>query len=197
MTTETIQFRRGIEAQRSTVVFLPGEPAWTTDLKQLWIGDGVTTGGILIANSTGNSSGNNYNFSGLGTVSVQTSGNNVYISGSGNAPSVNNYFTGLRMSITGNQNITDGLGLNQGYRTNRINLFSGNYTGTISLMSGNAFAGGVLKYILYGSGVNPTVIFKDQATNNTLAIQSGLSGTINTLLEFGNDGTQWLLDSWI
>jgi hypothetical protein len=43
-----LKLRRGTDAERSTVVFADGEPVWTTDKKQLWEGDGITAGGILI-----------------------------------------------------------------------------------------------------------------------------------------------------
>ncbi|MFZ2643474.1 MAG: hypothetical protein WA117_20955 [Verrucomicrobiia bacterium] len=44
-----ITFRRGTEAQRPTVTFSNAEPAWVTDSKRLYIGDGVTAGGIPVA----------------------------------------------------------------------------------------------------------------------------------------------------
>ena len=47
MPTE-ITFRRGTNAQRVGVVLANGEPAWTTDTKRLYIGDGTTSGGVFI-----------------------------------------------------------------------------------------------------------------------------------------------------
>lgn len=43
------QFRKGTAAQIAGVVLAAGEPAWATDTKQLFIGDGVTSGGNLVA----------------------------------------------------------------------------------------------------------------------------------------------------
>jgi hypothetical protein len=48
-----IRIRRGTDAQRSITTFLDGEIIWTTDLKEFWVGDGVTVGGILIGPSAG------------------------------------------------------------------------------------------------------------------------------------------------
>ncbi len=48
---DKIQVRRGTDAQRSVVVFDLGEPVFTTDTKQLYIGDGSTTGGIPVFNN--------------------------------------------------------------------------------------------------------------------------------------------------
>ncbi|MCX6907502.1 MAG: hypothetical protein NTY01_05610, partial [Verrucomicrobia bacterium] len=45
-TYSTIQFRRGPEVQRTGVVFAVGEPAFTTNNHKLYIGDGVTLGGV-------------------------------------------------------------------------------------------------------------------------------------------------------
>jgi hypothetical protein len=42
-----IVLRQGSDAERQTIVFAEGEPIWTTDLHQLWIGDGSTLGGIV------------------------------------------------------------------------------------------------------------------------------------------------------
>lgn len=43
-----IQFRRGTTVQRANTVLGQGEPGWDTDQKQLYIGDGVTPGGLSI-----------------------------------------------------------------------------------------------------------------------------------------------------
>jgi hypothetical protein len=43
-----LQFRRGTEAERLTVVFAEGELIYITDTKKIYIGDGVTVGGILV-----------------------------------------------------------------------------------------------------------------------------------------------------
>jgi len=42
-----IIFRRGTESER-TVVFNQGEPAYATDSKRLYVGDGITTGGLPV-----------------------------------------------------------------------------------------------------------------------------------------------------
>ncbi len=41
-----LQIIRGTDEQRQAVTFLVGELAYTTDLKELWVGDGATLGGI-------------------------------------------------------------------------------------------------------------------------------------------------------
>lgn len=48
MAIKTIQVRRGTDLQRQGVTFASGEAVWTTDLKELWIGDGATVGGIKV-----------------------------------------------------------------------------------------------------------------------------------------------------
>ena len=45
----SLRIRRGTDAQRQSITFDLGEPVWTTDLEQFWIGDGMTTGGKSIA----------------------------------------------------------------------------------------------------------------------------------------------------
>lgn len=43
-----ILFKRGVEAKRGTFTPKPGEPVFTTDEKELYIGDGSTAGGIPV-----------------------------------------------------------------------------------------------------------------------------------------------------
>ena len=52
--SEKIQVRRGTNAERLTVTLDQGEPAWTTDTKRIYFGDGVTVGGILANPISGN-----------------------------------------------------------------------------------------------------------------------------------------------
>jgi len=41
-----LRIRRGTESQRTGQIFNSGEIVWTTDLQQLWVGDGVAQGGV-------------------------------------------------------------------------------------------------------------------------------------------------------
>jgi len=68
-----LQFRKGTDAQRAAVTFSQAEPVWTTDLHQLWIGDGTTPGGILITGGTGTSGGY------ISTSSISAAGNKLTI----------------------------------------------------------------------------------------------------------------------
>lgn len=43
-----IRLRRGLNADRTTIIPESGEPLWTTDSKNLYIGDGSTAGGNLV-----------------------------------------------------------------------------------------------------------------------------------------------------
>lgn len=45
-----IKIRRGTDLQRANIVFPEGELLYTTDKKRVYIGDGSTTGGIIISN---------------------------------------------------------------------------------------------------------------------------------------------------
>lgn len=48
----SLQVSRGTEAQRIAVVPLEGEPVYTTDSKRLYVGDGVTLGGVDVLAQT-------------------------------------------------------------------------------------------------------------------------------------------------
>jgi hypothetical protein len=43
-----LRIRRGVDAQRSSRTFDQGEIVWTTDTRRLWVGDGITQGGIPV-----------------------------------------------------------------------------------------------------------------------------------------------------
>lgn len=46
-----LQLRRGTDAERQTITFAEGELVYTTDTKELYIGDGNTLGGVLVSGS--------------------------------------------------------------------------------------------------------------------------------------------------
>jgi hypothetical protein len=43
-----LRIRRGTNADRTTITPVQGEPIYTTDTKQLYIGDGTTAGGVQV-----------------------------------------------------------------------------------------------------------------------------------------------------
>jgi len=51
--SQKIQIRRGVEAQRASITPDTGELLFTTDNKQLFIGDGTTAGGLLVSGAGG------------------------------------------------------------------------------------------------------------------------------------------------
>jgi hypothetical protein len=73
-----LQLRRGTNAERATETFAAGELVYTTDTKQLYIGDGSTVGGILVSNSVASSPANltqnlnlnGFNISGTGNITA-------------------------------------------------------------------------------------------------------------------------------
>lgn len=63
----SLQFRRGLDADRTSITPLPGEPLWITDTDELYVGDGSTAGGVLITGGGGGGAPTN------ATYIVQTS----------------------------------------------------------------------------------------------------------------------------
>ena len=83
----SLRIRRGTEAQRTGVTFDSGELVYTTDTKQLWIGDGVTAGGspIVGGNITGlgltfNASSKRIEVAGLTADDISNGVNNKFFS---------------------------------------------------------------------------------------------------------------------
>jgi hypothetical protein len=76
---QKIQIRRGVEAQRASIVPDVGEPLFTTDGKQLFIGDGATAGGLLVGG--GSSAGFVQKI--RGTLAIGSGADSVAVSGLG------------------------------------------------------------------------------------------------------------------
>ena len=83
----SLRIRRGTEAQRTYPTFDSGELIFTTDTKQLWIGDGVTPGGspIVGSNITGygltfNASSKRIEVAGLTADDISNGVNNKFFS---------------------------------------------------------------------------------------------------------------------
>jgi len=83
----SLRIRRGTEAQRTGVILETGEIAWTTDYRQLWVGDGLQPGGypVVGANVAGyglsyNNTSHKLEVAGLTTDDVVQGVNNKYFS---------------------------------------------------------------------------------------------------------------------
>ena len=114
----SLQIRRGIESQRTGVVFDEGEISWTTDTNKLYVGDGSTAGGVnVIASAAGTgltfgtdpgspSTYQKLNFSGSGlglTTDVVTEGvtyGRVYFTNARAQTAVSSMFTTLGTAPT-------------------------------------------------------------------------------------------------
>lgn len=44
-----IKFKRGLDTNRTSITPADGEPIWVNDEKRFYIGDGSTSGGVLIS----------------------------------------------------------------------------------------------------------------------------------------------------
>jgi hypothetical protein len=71
-----LQIRRGTNAQRQQITPLQGELLFTTDTKKLWIGDGITQGGVAVDTlSGGNGEPGATDLNGLTDVVISTPSN--------------------------------------------------------------------------------------------------------------------------
>lgn len=81
-----IYFRRGTKAELDAIILDAGEPGWTTDTDELYMGDGTTSGGIFIAGGVGgvdtlNALVGAVTVDGAGTITVSENGQVITISG--------------------------------------------------------------------------------------------------------------------
>lgn len=82
-----LRIRRGTDAQRTGKTFEVGEIVYTTDSQQVWIGNGITAGGVPVVGSnvagyglTYNNTSHKIEVSGLTTDDVSQGVNNKYFS---------------------------------------------------------------------------------------------------------------------
>lgn len=132
-----LKLRRGTDAQRQSITPEEGELIYTTDNKEVFVGDGITTGGVLVTGGGGgggisniiedtspqlggNLDTNGFNISGAGTVTAShfygtgTSGNVAISSVDGATLSGNILINAVNTSIAGQEggdiNINAGIG---------------------------------------------------------------------------------------
>ncbi len=97
---QKIQIRRGLEAQRTLITPDAGEPLFTVDNKQFFIGDGATAGGLLI----GGGSAVAYVQKFRGTQALASGADSATVSGLG-LPSVPAQVLVTVRKATGGQNL--------------------------------------------------------------------------------------------
>jgi hypothetical protein len=160
-----IQFRRGTDAQRQAVTLAAGEPAFTTDLLQLWVGDGATPGGIAI---------------GITAAQLAALGwSRPY----------------LALAAAGTTNIQCASPWLNGRFPLSIGAGSGAFVANITLSPTNALAGALVRIpIDFAASVNGTVNFYDGTTAGTLMQTiTNIDATDTRSFQFtaGFDGAHW------
>lgn len=96
-----IQFRRGTTTQRTAVVLDSGEPGWDTDQKRLYVGDGVTAGGVpALAFSKGHIEGLTLEW--LSGTGLRVSSGSAYIPSLGYAVDVPSAITKSSLTLSAN-----------------------------------------------------------------------------------------------
>jgi len=95
--SQKIQIRRGVEAQRALVTPDAGELLFTTDNKQIFVGDGATAGGLLV----GGGSATGYVQKVAGTVAIASGANSVAVTGLGLASAPGQVLVTVRKATGG------------------------------------------------------------------------------------------------
>jgi hypothetical protein len=98
--SQKIQIRRGLESERASVTPDTGELLYTTDLYEIWVGDGSTVGGLFI----GGGSTVGYVQRLCGTQSIASSADSVTVSGLTLASAPSQVLVSMR-KVTGGLNL--------------------------------------------------------------------------------------------
>ena len=164
-----LQLRRGTNAERAAETFAVGELIYTTDTKQIYVGDGSTQGGVLVSSSAASSPA---------SLTQNLSLNGFNISGTGNISAT--AFVGDGSGLTG---IAGGAGVEEGQEY-AIDI-QGNVRGDDTTVLVDAALGRV-SADHYGDGSNLTGITLNQLTNvDTTGV------TTNSILKY--DGSDWVI----
>ena len=164
-----LQLRRGTNAERAAETFAVGELIYTTDTKQIYVGDGSTQGGVLVSSSAASSPA---------SLTQNLSLNGFNISGTGNISAT--AFVGDGSGLTG---IASGAGIEEGQEY-AIDI-QGNVRGDDTTVLVDAALGRV-SADHYGDGSNLTGI-----TLNQLANVDTTGVTTNSVLKY--DGADWVI----
>ena len=90
-----LKLRRGTDAQRQSITPEEGELIYTTDNKEVFVGDGSTTGGVLVTGG-GGGGGSTYNIS----AETATGGVNLRLSGSNGTTDDVKFAAGSNITLT-------------------------------------------------------------------------------------------------
>jgi hypothetical protein len=171
------KLRRGLNSDRLTITPLEGEVIYATDTKLVYIGDGVTVGGIPVAdNFTGNTSlvpeGANLYFTNSRVVSALTAGNGISINANG-------LITGSS-AFTGNTNVVPEGTANLYFTNARVvsaltagNGISINANGLIT-STANILGSSVIQQTLVGGDSNYTLDAVPLDVNRMFVVVNGL-----------------------
>lgn len=182
-----LKLRRGTDADRLTITPEEGELIYTTDNKELFVGDGTTAGGHLISGGGisnliedttpqlgGNLDTNNFNISGTGTIAashlygVGTTGNITIESVDGTIVSGNVNIQGVNTAKT-NQEGGD------------INIIGGNGNsngtgGDIVITGGAGSSGGIISIVSGNGTINHS---------GDIIVDTGTGVTVNGIISIG------------
>jgi len=195
----SLQIRRGTQSQLGNITPVQGELIYTTDTKQVFVGDGSTAGGIAIA------------VGGSGTITASLVGNvtgNIAgqtLSASGNVLTGNLYAT-ANISATGNVLANNVVGnfffgngsLLTGITTSTSKIFNGTSEANIGVSNGNAnitINGTSNVVVVSNIGVNVlgNVVASGNLTGGNILATAAYSGTGN--ITGGNILTAGLISS--
>jgi len=170
----SLKIRRGTDAERLTITPAEGELIYTTDTKELYIGDGSTVGGNLVT-SEGGGGGNGYTGS-ASTVVGYTGSASTVVGYTGSASTVVGYTGSGATGYTGSFS---------GTLQSNLSLSTYSITGTNLTISGTGI---VTDTIYTPDSSNSLVIFTHTNNNLNLNYYNGTKNNPTTVITGSNLG---------
>lgn len=182
-----LQIRRGTDTQRQSTLFKSGELIYTTDLKDLWVGDGVTNGGTQLSpvKSINGSTGTVV----LTTDQITQGSTNKYYSttqakiDSGAALVAGNAGnTGITFSYNSGTNVVNAVVTNVGGLSTVAGDPSPALGGNLLLNSRNIIGTGLIN-------ITGNITASGSVSNSTLTLSSNAITTNNAVISLGTPNT--------
>ncbi len=191
---KTIQFRRGLEANRTSITPSQGEPIYTTDDKKLYLGDGTTAGGVLIGSDGHTHSNKNILdlVTDAGSGAIITSAERTKLAGIETAATADQVASEVPSTPAGNLAATDVQGALNELQSDVDNRIASTEKGAANGVATLDASGLIPNTQVPPLSITTTHVVADIPARDALSVQEGdVAIVTSTSQTFVYDGSVW------